>query len=74
MEYDGVELSLDQCQDYVFPGCWKDARHTAAALDAGLRGEDLLPAIMHDARAFMFMRPNMSVAPLPPSFVQLRIS
>ena len=59
MEYDGIDKSLQQCQDYVFPGCWKDARYTAAAIKAGLRGEGLLPAIMRDSRAWMFMRPDM---------------
>lgn len=63
MEYDDIEDSLEQCQDYVFPGCWKNGRHTAHAIDAGLRGEKLLPAIMRDSRAWMFMRPDVYADP-----------
>lgn len=59
MEYDDIEDSLDQCQDFIFPHCWKTGRHTALAIEAGMRGKDLLPAIMRDSRAWMFMRPNV---------------
>lgn len=59
LEYDGIDNSLDKCQDFVFPGCWKNGRHTALAIDAGLRNEKLLPALMRDSRVWMFMRPNL---------------
>ena len=62
IEYDGIEDSLQQCQDFVFPGCWKNSHYTALAIDAGLRGKKLLPALMRDSRVWMFMRPNEYVA------------
>lgn len=54
-----MEGAVDMRQDYVFPGCWKSGHRTAYAIKEGLRGEELIPALTYDARAWMFMRPDM---------------
>ena len=59
IEYDDIDNSLDQVQDFIFPYCLKVARHTALAIKDGLRGDELFPALMRDSRAWMFMRPDM---------------
>ncbi|GJE88823.1 hypothetical protein PsYK624_049100 [Phanerochaete sordida] len=60
IDYDGIQNSLQQCQDaLLYDGCWKNMDHTARAIEQGLRDDDLVPAVMHDIRAWMFMRPDM---------------
>lgn len=58
INYDSIEDTLDQCQ-----GCFLDGRrgvkHIHEAIEAVLRGADLIPALLQDCRAFMFMRPNL---------------
>ena len=59
IDYDGIQESLQQCQDWLYPGCWRNPDHLARAIEEGLRGEELVPAVMRDVRAWMFVRPDM---------------
>ncbi|KIP06685.1 hypothetical protein PHLGIDRAFT_448054 [Phlebiopsis gigantea 11061_1 CR5-6] len=62
-EYDGIEGTLEQRQDSIFPGCWQPKGHLAKAIQGGLRDAALVPALLRDGRAWMFTRPDMC-APL----------
>ena len=58
IDYDGIERSLVQWQTHFMP-CRKGTKHIAEAIEAGLRGADLLPAVLRDCRGWMFMRPDV---------------
>ncbi|GJE88835.1 F-box protein [Phanerochaete sordida] len=64
IDYQGIEASLEQWQDFFMP-CRRGSKHVAQAIEAGLRGADLIPAILRDCRAWMFMRPD--IWPTPPA-------
>lgn len=58
IDYQGIEASLEQWQDFFMP-CRRGTKHVARAIEAGLREVELIPAILQDCRAWMFMRPDM---------------
>lgn len=60
VNYDGIEATVNQWQDSFLPGR-RGVRHLQEAIAAGLRGADLIPALLQDCRAYMFMRLNMCV-------------
>ncbi|KAI0795361.1 hypothetical protein BC629DRAFT_1262457, partial [Irpex lacteus] len=64
VDYAGTEASLDQWQSFFTP-CRRGVEHIKQAIKDGLRGKDLIPAILRDCRAWMFMRPD--VWPVPSS-------
>ncbi|KAH9896786.1 hypothetical protein C8Q73DRAFT_789105 [Cubamyces lactineus] len=51
-------MDKNQWQDYIL-GCRKGVRHLARALGAGLRDEQLIPAILKDSNWWMFCRPDI---------------
>ena len=57
LDYDGIEASLKQWQTHFWP-CRRGAEHVTRDIEAGLRGADLIPALLRDCRAWMFMRPD----------------
>lgn len=57
LDYAGIEKSLEQWQSHFMP-CRRGTKYMSQAIFAGLRGRDLLPAIMRDCRVWMFMRPD----------------
>lgn len=58
INYDGIESSLNQWQScFIF--CRRGVKHLSGAIAAGLRGKELIPALLQDCRAWMFMRPDM---------------
>lgn len=57
IDYDDIQSSLVQWQMH-FIHCRRGSTHIAQAIEAGLRGQDLLPALLRDSRAWMFMRPD----------------
>ncbi|KAI0659359.1 hypothetical protein C8Q70DRAFT_1054199 [Cubamyces menziesii] len=48
---------VSQYQDYIL-GPRKGVAHILQALEKGLRGESLIPAILEDCRFWMFLRPD----------------
>ena len=60
IDYDGIEDTVEQWQDHFIPGR-RGAKHLAKAIVAGLRGAELIPAVLRDCRAWMFMRPDTYV-------------
>lgn len=56
--YDGIEKSLNQWQE-SFVDCRRGSRHVISAIRAGMRGEQLIPPLLRDCRAWMFVRPDM---------------
>lgn len=58
IDYDGIEASLKQWQSHFMP-CRRGSKHLAGSIKAGLRGGNLIPAILQDCRAWMFMRPDV---------------
>ena len=60
IDYDGIVDTVEQFQSYFSPAR-RDSQHIAKAIRDGLRGEELLPAIMRDFRCWMFVRPDMWV-------------
>ncbi|EKM51758.1 uncharacterized protein PHACADRAFT_262086 [Phanerochaete carnosa HHB-10118-sp] len=68
IDYDGIEASLNQWQSH-FIACRRGSKHLAHAINTGLRGADLIPAILQDCRAWMFMRPD--VWPESPKAMQI---
>ncbi|GJE88814.1 hypothetical protein PsYK624_049010 [Phanerochaete sordida] len=62
IDYDGIEASLNQWQSH-FIACRVGSTHLAHAMDTGLRGADLIPALLQDCRAWMFMRPDLWPTP-----------
>lgn len=62
LEYDGIEASLcigfDYMQSWFLP-CRRGGKSVVKAIDAGLRGAQLIPALLRDCRIWMFMRPDM---------------
>ncbi|KAI0047359.1 hypothetical protein FA95DRAFT_1679141 [Auriscalpium vulgare] len=61
----GMRKTLNQFQDTVLGTMQPGATHTSHALKAGLRGQDLMPAIVEDFKGWRFMRPD--IWPEPPS-------
>ncbi|EKM51753.1 uncharacterized protein PHACADRAFT_262075 [Phanerochaete carnosa HHB-10118-sp] len=54
-----IEQELQECRDFFCPSYWTRPAHLTRAIEQGLRGADLVPvAMMRDAGAWMFMRPN----------------
>ncbi|KAI0338961.1 hypothetical protein BDW22DRAFT_1362297 [Trametopsis cervina] len=64
INYDGIEATLEQWQSFFIPAR-RGTKHLARAIDAGLRGKELLPAILQDCRVWMFMRPDVWPTPSP---------
>ena len=58
LDYDGIENSLDQWQTYFMP-CQRGVKHIRRAVKQGRRGADLVPALLKDARTWMFADPTM---------------
>ena len=58
IDYDGIEATLEQWQVHFAPGR-RGSRYIAKGIRAGLRGPDLIPAIMRDFRCWMFMQPDL---------------
>lgn len=61
INYDRIEDSLEEFQD-SFLRTRRGVRYLADAVRAGIRGKDLIPPLLRDCRAWMFMRPDMCVA------------
>ncbi|KAI0084837.1 hypothetical protein BDY19DRAFT_997400 [Irpex rosettiformis] len=62
VDYAGIEASLDQWQSFFTP-CRKGVKYIRRAIQEGIRGKDLIPAILRDCRAWMFMRPDIWPSP-----------
>jgi hypothetical protein len=60
IDYDGITATCVQWQDHFYPAR-KGVKNIAIAIRNGLRGKQLIPAILRDCRAWMFMRPDMYV-------------
>lgn len=58
LDYGGIQKSLEQWQSFYMP-CRRGTKHVSRAIDAGLRGANLIPALLRDCRVWMFMRPDM---------------
>ncbi|KAI0659107.1 hypothetical protein C8Q70DRAFT_150960 [Cubamyces menziesii] len=51
-------MDSNQYQDYIL-GCRQGVKDLAKALGEGLRGEQLIPAILEDCNSWMFVRPDI---------------
>jgi hypothetical protein len=62
IDYDGITTSTkcDHVQSKFYFGR-RGIKNIAQGIQDGLRGEELIPAILRDCRAWMFMRPDMCV-------------
>ncbi|KAI0346160.1 hypothetical protein BDW22DRAFT_725295 [Trametopsis cervina] len=58
LKYDGIEDTLGDWQCF-FIHTRRGTKHLACAIEAGLRGSQLIPAILQDCRAWMFVRPDV---------------
>jgi hypothetical protein len=58
IDYDGIVDTVEPFQMYFHPAR-RGSQHIAKAIRDGLRGKELLPAIMRDFRCWMFVRPDM---------------
>ncbi|KAI0047357.1 hypothetical protein FA95DRAFT_1606155 [Auriscalpium vulgare] len=66
--YAGMRDTLDEgVQNSVLGNMQPGGTHTTHAIKAGLRGKDLMPAIVEDFKGWRFMRPD--VWPEPPSHI-----
>jgi hypothetical protein len=57
INYDGIEKTLIQWQDFFMDGR-KGARNISRGIAAGLRSKELVHSIVMDFRCWMFMRPD----------------
>jgi hypothetical protein len=57
LEYEGIERSLQTVQD-DFVGAFVGAHKLVSALKAGLRGKDLIPALLRDFNVWQTCPPD----------------
>lgn len=73
IDYGGIKGREEQA--YLFPGRWRSPSSLQRALEKGLRGADLVPAVMRDVKAWLFMRPDVWPEPatdiVTPCFAEL---
>jgi hypothetical protein len=58
IDYDGITATCVQYQSEFYLAR-KGVKHIARGIRDGLRGKQLIPSILRDCRAWMFMRPDM---------------
>jgi hypothetical protein len=57
IDYGGIEHSLEQFQD-TFDGAYFDDHELGRALKSGLRGYDLIPALLRDFKVWQTCPPD----------------
>ncbi|KAJ7608853.1 hypothetical protein DFH06DRAFT_1148747 [Mycena polygramma] len=57
--YGGIEKTMDDGYQFILENAREGSASTAAAIAAGLRGEELWPAFAHDFGAWMMTRPDL---------------
>ena len=61
IQYGDIEKTLEHHQ-IRFLKARKGSKHTSHAISAGLRGTELLPAVLRDFQCWLSMRPDMWVS------------
>ncbi|KDQ19414.1 hypothetical protein BOTBODRAFT_142968 [Botryobasidium botryosum FD-172 SS1] len=71
IDYGGIEKTCEGTQDFFQPAL-KRPKHMTRAIDNGVRGGDLLPAITRDFGCWMCARPD--IWPQPPDTIPAAVS